>query len=229
MSLTLTFTGTKSLLETCFLPPLSVEDDWECGLLFFSARNSIPNVNSSNNTFAYGDNGEETLKIPCGTYDLYDLQNFLEDNIKGCEISIQPNNNTLKCSIYCTKTIHFDSENSVGKLLGFHNKKLEANKWHESETDINILPVSVIRIECDIVKGSYINGSPCHIIHEFVPNVPPGHRFIEKPKNITYLPIIKKNISRITVKIVDERGNWIDFRKEPILLRMQLRKSSSSS
>lgn len=226
MSLTLTFTGNESILETYFIPPLSIEDNWECGLLFFSTRNSIPNVNTSNNTFAYGDNGE-TLEIPCGTYDLYDLQNFLEDNVNGCEINIQSNNNTLKCSIYCTKTINFDGKNSIGKLLGFHNKKLEANKWHESETKIGILPLSVIRIECDIVKGSYINGLPSHIIHEFVPNVPPGHRFIEKPKNIIYLPIIKENISRITVKVVDERGQCIDFRGEHILLRMQLRKSSS--
>lgn len=224
MSLTLTMTGNEPILESHFQPPLSIEDNWECGLIFFSAINSISNVNTTNNIFAYGDDGE-TLKIPCGTYDLYDLLSFLETNVNNCEINIKPNTNTLKCSIYCTKTIHFEEKNSIAKLLGFNNKKLEANKWHESEIPVSILPVSVIRIECDVVQGSYVNGLPSHIIHEFVPNVPPGHRFIEVPNNIIYLPVIKKNISKITVKIVDSLGKCIDFRRENILLRLQLRKS----
>lgn len=224
MSVTLTVTGNRSILESYFQPSLNVDNTWECGLLYFSAYNSIPNINSSNNLFDYGDEGEQ-IAIPHGSYDLYDLLNFLETHIKSCEIDIKPNNNTLKCSIYCTKTIHFDRKNSVSKILGFRNTKLEANKWYESENSVNIIPLSVIRIECDFVRGSYINGLPSHVIHEFVPNVPSGHRFIEVPKNIIYLPIEKNNISSITIKIINENGDCIDFGKENIQLRLHLRKS----
>ena len=116
-------------------------------------------------------------------------------------------------------------ENSIGSLLGFSKTKLIANKWYESVNPVNILPVSVIRIECDLVLGSYINGLPSHIIHEFVPNIPPGHQYIEAPKNIIYFPINTKNISSITVKIVNEHGDYIDFRGENIQLRLHLRQS----
>lgn len=146
-------------------------------------------------------------------------------NVNDCTIQLKPNNNTLKCSIYCSKTIHFEKENSIGQLLGFGKMILEAHKWHDSENLVNILPLSVIRIECDLIQGSYLNGLPTHTIHEFIPSVPPGHRYIEVPRNIIYHPINRRNISSVTIKIVDGHGNLIDFRKEKIQLRLHLRKT----
>ena len=224
MSVTITITGNKSELETNFHPSLNVGDKYECGLLYFSAFNSIPNINLKNNIFSYGDNDKQ-LKLPCGTYDLHDISDYLENNLNDCEIKIKPNSNTLKCSLFCTKTVNFDTESTIGSLLGFPKTKLVANKWHESTNPVNILPVSVIRIECDLVLGSYVNGLPSHIIYEFVPNISPGHRYIEVPKNIIYFPINRRNISSVTIKIVDENGEHIDFRGENIQLRLHLRRS----
>lgn len=224
MSLTFTITGNKSLLETCFQPPLNVDGDYECGLLFFSALNCVPNIHAYNNVFAYGKNVQK-LHIPHGNYDLYDLLDYLTTKLDSCEIKIKPNNNTLKCLIYCNESIRFDVENSIGNVLGFDNVILEANKWHESKNTVNILPLSAIRIECDLVQGSYTNGLPSHILHEFVPNVPPGHRFIELPQNIIYFPINKTNISEITLKIIDLNGNYVNFQKENIILRLHLRRT----
>lgn len=183
MSITLTITGNKSHLESQFQPPLALWENCECGLLYFSALNSIPNVTSRNNIFTYGEENKQLI-IPEGTYDLYDIAEYLETNIIDCEIKIKPSNNTLKCYLYCSERVNFTANNSIGHLLGFQNTKLEPNKWYESMNPVNILPVSVIRIECDLVQGSYINGSPSHVIHEFVPDVSPGHRYIEIPKNI---------------------------------------------
>lgn len=222
MSITITFTGNKSKLETNFNPPLHIDNEYECGLLFFSALNSIPNVNNNRNVFIYGDN---KLILPCGTYDLYDINEYLNDNMKNAYIQLIPNNNTLTCSLYCSETVNFDADSSIGPLLGFSNTLLEANKWHESPNQVNIQPVSVIRVECDLVQGSYINGLPSHIIHEFTPNIPPGYRYIEVPKKVIYFPVNKINISSINIKILDENGKCIDFRKENILVRIHLRKS----
>lgn len=224
MSITLSITGHKSLLESYYHPPLSIGDKYECGLLYFSSINSVPNINASNNTFSYGEEGRQ-LQIPCGIYDLYDIGNYLESNLADCEIKIEPNNNTLKCLLFCSKTVHFDINNSIGQLLGFRRTKLEANKWHESETPVNILPLSLIRVECDLIHGAYTNGSASHIIHEFVPNVPPGHQYIEVPRNIIYFPINKSNISSITIRIINERGHLIDFKEENIQLRLHLRRA----
>lgn len=225
MSITLTITGNKPFLESQFQPPLTLWEKCECGLLYFSALNSIPNVTACNNIFTYGDDNKQ-LQVPFGTYDLYDIAEYLETNISDCEIKIKPNNNTLKCHFYCSQSVNFNVNNSIGQLLGFQNVKLEANKWYESITPVSILPLSVIRIECDLVQGTYNNGSPSHIIHEFVPDVSPGHRYIEKPQNIIYLPVNKYCISSLSVKILDENGNYVDFRGESIQLRLHLRKAT---
>lgn len=224
MSITVTLSGAKSALETYFHPPLSLEDKYECGLLYFSAYNSIPNVDLKNNTFCYG-NEDKQLKLPPGSYDFYDICDHLESNLTDCEIIIRPNNNTLKCSLFCSKIVNFDVENSIGGLLGFSKSKLEPNRWHESVKPVNILPVSIIRIECDLIQGSFTNGLPSHTIHEFVASVPPGYKYIEVPRNVIYFPINKRNISSITIKVVDENGNLVNFREEKIQLRIHLRKT----
>lgn len=222
MSVTITITGHDSVLESYFHPTLHLNKEYECGLLYFSATNSVSNINSTNNMFYYGDENKQ-LQVPAGCYDLYDIQDYLSRNLTDCKIELKPNYNTLKCSLFCSKTIHFEKENSIGQLLGFSNTALEANKWHESKSVVNILPLTVIRIECDLIQGSYINGLPSHVIHEFVPRVPPGHQYIEVPNNIIYFPINKSDISSVTVQIVDEYNNLIDFRKEQIQLRLHLR------
>lgn len=125
----------------------------------------------------------------------------------------------------CTETVDFTVDNSIGSLLGFSKQKLEPNKWHESNNEVNIQPVSVIRITCDIVQGSYINGEPSHIIHEFVPSVAPGFRYIEAPINVIYFPIQKSYISSLNIKVIDDNDNCINFRQENIHLRLHLRPS----
>lgn len=224
MSIAVTLSAKKSLLESYFHPPLNLEGEYECGLIYFSAFNTIPNITSRNNTFSYGKN-QRKLKLPVGCYDLYDIFEYLEKNIHDCEIKILPNNNTLKCSVFCSEVVNFDVENSIANLLGFSKTKLEANKWHESEYPVNILPVPVIRIECNLIQGSFINGFSSHTIYEFVPNVPPGFRFIETPRNIVYFPIKQKIITQITVKIIDNNSNYVDFREEDIQLRIHLRRA----
>lgn len=222
MSVTLTITGKKSILKSEFIPPLILNGNYECGLLYFSTCNSIPNVNESNNVFVYGKQKE--IKIPTGTYDLFDLHDYLKNEMKDCEIKVKANNNTLTCSLFCSEQINFGVKNSIGPLLGFSHSILEPNKWHDSDSPVSIVPVSVIRIECDLIQGSYTNGLPTHILHEFVLNIPPGHQIIEVPKTVIYFPLRQKFISSVTVKILDLKGNLINFKNENIHLCLHLRK-----
>lgn len=223
--ITLTITGCTSIIHSNFTPPLNLEDgNYECGLLYFSAFNSIPNITSQNNVFCYGDDNK-CITIPCGLYDLHDIDEYLQQHMNKSILQILPNNNTLSCRLFCSETINFNVTNTIGKLLGFPKVKLEANKWHESTHPVNILPVAVIRIECDLVKGSYTNGVPTHNIYEFIPNVPPGHKFVEVPQNVVYYPINKKYISDVTIKVLDLKGNYIDFRSEDLQVSLHIRKS----
>lgn len=224
MSITLTIVGKESILESNYVPPIILDDEYECGLVYFSVFNSIPNINYNNNIFEYGED-KKRINVPPGAYDLQDVYDYLKERVENCDLEIKSNINTMTCSLYCTETINFDSENSIGPLLGFLKKKLKANKWHESTESVNILPLPVIRIECNLVQNSYTNGSPSHIIYEFVPNIPPSYKFIECPSNVIYFPVKKNIISSITIRILDLEGNYINFRGETIVLRLHLRKS----
>lgn len=222
MSFTLSVTGNSSSLSTYYPNTLQLYGEYECALLHFSTFNSIPNIDKTNNKFYFGSN--EVIEIPEGTYELQDINDYLKSQMKDACIKVECNNNTLKSSIYCSKDINFSKEDSFSSLLGFDKQNLKANKWHVSQFPVNILPTTVIRIECDIVSGSYINGKPSHIIHEFALSVPPGYRIIEIPKNAIYFPINQINISCIHIRLLDINNNLINLRGEEVQLYLHLKR-----
>lgn len=222
MSFTLSVTGNATDLTTTYSPSLQLDGDYECALLYLSTFNSIPNIDEKNNKFSYGTN--EVIEIPEGAYELQDISDYLKSKINQCTFKLQCNNNTLKTSVFCTKDIHFDKEQSIGSLLGFAKQTLQANILHESHLPVNILSTTILRVECDIVNGSYINGTPSHIIHEFAPNVPPGYRIVEIPKNNIYFPVTQTDISNINIKILDINNNLVNLRGEEIQLYLHIRK-----
>lgn len=224
MSVTLSITGNSSDLSTYYPNSLELYGQYECALLHFSTFNSIPNIDIRNNKLYYG--SDQVIEIPEGSYELQDIGDYLESEIKDATIKIQCNNNTLKTSLYCSKNINFTNNDTFGNLLGFKKQILQANKWHVSEFPVNILPTTVIRVECDIVSGSYVNGEPSHIVHEFALNVPPGYRIIEIPKNAIYFPINQNNISCIHIRLLDINNNLINLRGEEVQLYLHLRRKN---
>lgn len=222
MTFTLSISDTKSTLTTNYSPNLELDGEYDCGLLYFSTFNSIPNIDIRNNKLYYGEN--EVIEIPEGSYELQDISDYLKNNIKGCSFDLQCNNNTLKTTVFCSKDIHFEKSDSIGKILGFGKETLQANILHVSRFPVSILSTTVLRVECDIISGSFVNGKPSHIIHEFAPNVPPGYRIIEVPKNIIYFPVNQNSISSINIRILDINNNLVNLRNEEVQLYLHLRK-----
>lgn len=222
MSLTLSITGNSSSLTTYYPNTLQLDGQYECALIHISTFNSIPNIDKTTNKLFYGSNN--VIEIPEGTYELQDINDYLKSELRDASIKLQCNNNTLKATLYCTKDINFSKENTFRSLLGFEKQILKANKWHVSQFPVNILPTTVIRVECDIVSGSYINGETSHIIHEFALNVPPGYRIIEIPKNAIYFPINQSNISCINIRLLDINNHLINLRGEEVQLYLHLRR-----
>ena len=243
MSLTLTLTGSSSELKATYFPPLELHTQYVLGLVDFNTYNSIPNVDYSNNLFHIG---AHIIEVPIGSYEISDIIEYITDKYEKIlqkddminkkkstaldvnvakqkeNLVIKTNNNTLQVEIYSEfDRIHFDKNRSIGTLLGF-DKQLDAKKWHSSSL-VNILKVNVIRIECNVVTGSFINNSSAHTIHEFSLNVMPGYKIIETPHNVIYLPVNTRRISSITVKVVDQDDNLINFRGETITLRLHLK------
>jgi len=51
MSITLTLTGTTSILVADYFPPITLDQDYQCGLISMDTCNSITNVNVEYNLF----------------------------------------------------------------------------------------------------------------------------------------------------------------------------------
>lgn len=222
MSFTVSITGRGAFMATSYSPTLDLCGEYECGLLYFSTFNSIPNIDERNNKFYYGTN--EVIEIPEGSYELQDICDYLKANIKNCVFNLTCNNNTLKTNIFCTKDVHFENHNSLGKTLGFGMKTVKANISSKSQYPVSILSTTIVRIECDVVSGSFVNGKASHIIYEFVPNVPPGYRIIEIPKNIIYFPVNQNSISAINIRLLDAENKQINLRGEEVQLYLHFRK-----
>jgi len=63
---------------------------------------------------------------------------------------------------------------------------------------VNILKINTIRLECNIISGSYVDNTPNHTLHEFGINVPPVYKMTLTTHNLIYLSINCDEISTIS-------------------------------
>lgn len=232
MSMTFTLTDRSSVLSFNFNPPIYLDEDpsveYEIGLANFDAFNLIPNIDKNNNVFVWGEKDEYRIEIPVGSYELKDLIDLLLKEVSQRDdevlIRITPNLHTAKIAIATNRRINFQVNNSLGSVLGFKDRILPANDTQLGDVEIEILKINTICIDCNIAMGSYLNGKPVHVIHQFAISSPYGYKLTESPLTILYFPVSVKTINNITVRIVDQRGNLIDFRGEEITIRLHLRK-----
>lgn len=250
-SFTIAFTGTSSVLRADFFPEISLDPNSQycCALLDFTSYNSIANIiEGKNNEFKFkcvvkekkkvGGNAvwnevsiEKTISIPTGSYEVEDILKYLKAALALDKISL-----TYEISVTTLKaqmSFDFSLDWQGGTLLnviGFQNnsegvRTFKKGEKYWSEDIARITDIDVIRVECDIVEGSYINGKHCHTIHQFSHcKVKPGYKFIEVPQHIAYLPIKEKQLQSIQISIVDQNNNLIDFRGEQISCRIHIKR-----
>lgn len=167
------------------------------------------------------------IRIPVGSYEVKDLEAYIKKQLqlRKVEFALTANKNTLQCEILCSQPIDFTKVNTIGPLLGFKAKRILApNKTHVSRHPASILKLNVIRVECNIIKGAYLNNKPAHTIHEFSPKVPPGYKIIETPQNVIYFPVTVKSIHDISLSIVDQDSQIINFRGETLTVRLHIKR-----
>lgn len=198
MSFTVQLSDTTSILKAN-LPyhQFSEGSNYEIALTSFSTWNSIPNVTKNNNMFYY--EKEKKLEIPIGSYEIEDLERFINEKIKDKvnsvpvdkkellgenSIVLRGNRQTLKSEIICRYNIDFTKPNNIGKMLGFKNVLLPAYKKAESNSLVDIMSTDLLQITCNVAGGSWANEKPSHVIHTFVIDVSPGYKLLSVPKNL---------------------------------------------
>ena len=224
-SLTITLAGKSSVLESNFLPPIELYPNkkYGIGVVELLTYNSIPNIKPGCNKF-YVSNWDPIV-LPTGSYEISDLNVLLTSLLQKTnnKFSLQINRNSLHTLIDCDLPINFEKEDSIGPLLGFKSKVLTPGNLHTSDYIANIFNSSVVRVDCDLARGAYLNGKPTHTVHEFFPNVAAGYKIIELPTPIIYLPLSRNLIDRIVVKIIDQNNEIVNFRGEDIVIRLHIK------
>lgn len=225
---TITLNGNSSELSCDIFPPLEVDETTQLCLLSLQTNNSIPNIELGCNTIGFrvalGLNREK-ITIPTGTYELSNLetaiQSLLPDAVSWFQL--KADSNTLKCKMSCSNDIDFTVENNISSLLGFKNEIYTEETVHESEKIVNIMKVNCIKIECNLISGSFNDGTPSQNIHEFCPSVPPGYKIIEIPRHPVFYSLNTTSIDKVDRVLKDQNNSLINLREQPITIRLQIR------
>jgi len=61
------------------------------------------------------------------------------------------------------------------------------------------------------------------VIHIFFPNVAPGEKIVETPKNLIYVPITLNVISQLTLWVTDQSGEVLDLRGEELTITLHIK------
>lgn len=250
MSYTFALNGNKPFLQGNFSPPIELSNgEWEIALISLNTYNSFPNLKETTvKVGEYIDHPSIEINLPEGSYEVSDLEETLnrqilrahlnkkvQDNIlprtrKPTEhpllgnkfISLHANKNTLFTELYSRVDITFTPE--LSKILGFSKTEFAANTVHLSDKLPNISNLDVVRIECGIVTGSYVNNYLSHSLFEFGINVPPGYKINIIAGTPIYLPITVSQISNLVVRFTDQNGKLVNNRGENFSVSLHLRK-----
>lgn len=251
-SYTFTLTGNSSKLDCNIFPEVILDEksDYSCALLELTTYHSIPNIieDVNNAVIIYvNKNADKTYKatdgsskgdiflkvqLATGCYEAHELLELIKQRLAGYGFSFEYaiDKNTFKTSIKCDTAIYIGDEysnNILKKVFGYsQNKpKIPKNTKEESQDIIKIASQDVVRVECNIVSGSYVNNKSSHTIHEFATNkVDVGYKIIERPRNLIYMPVTHKRLSSIEISLVDQNGTPIDFRGETVTCRIHVRR-----
>ena len=226
-------TSNKSDIKVNFTTPIELNSNrnYKLGLLWFSAYNTIFNVDETNNRLEYIFKDKTyLLQLDPGAYEIKQINDEIQRLMKKSNIDlikIELDKTTSKSILNIPPTLQVlcNTNNSILQILGFPKMNKKITGYVKSDNIIQIIKISTINIDCNLVTGSYINGKSCNILYSFPSySVPVGHKIIKEINHPVYLPINKTSmISHIHIKIIDENGYLINFNGEEICMSLELK------
>ena len=234
----LVVSGRGGRISTRFQQPIRLDPakGYEMALVNLETYYSFPNIHERNRVFSYSpDDGANwySIALKVGSYDIEDInaeiQRRMRQNGHGAKIIIGANRATLRAVLILREhyQVNFDVPNSIRTVLGFNEETYiydpATQGYFESESIVNIINVSRFLVNSDIISGSYVDGVQQPVIYSFFPNVSPGMKIVQNPKNLIYLPVTVNTIHSMVTHITDQDGLPIDLRGEHLTMRFHLR------
>jgi len=219
-SLYIVANGKQSTFNLRYSPALDLSGNFELAMVSLDTYNSIPNVDSSNNSLSvFNGTAWTTISLPEGSYDI----DAISAAINIPQVSITANTATLKSVITITAPykVDFNVDNSLSSVLGFEKRVYDAGVSNSTFT-VDIMKVTNIKVVTNIVSGSYNNDKVDNTVYSFFPNVAPGYKIIETPIPM-YLPVSVDRVNELYVGLVDQNNTPINLRGETLTIRFHLR------
>ena len=169
-----------------------------------------------------------------GIYEIVDLNNTLKhilpDNVK---VNITIDVIRIKSILKIIQTLIFTEKSFFYTVLGFTQSisyllddidgfyQIIAGSY-KSDKPINITGIDKIRLKCDCIQGSIVNGVRETILYSFALSSPPGYKIYKEPRVILLKKINKSVLSHITIYFEDDDHKPVDFNGETIRFTCQL-------
>ena len=190
---------------------------------------SFAYIRTDNNSLKWCGDGCNTwsaLHIPTGCYELKTINaEIIRTRGGNSGITIFPNVSKLQCILNVVGAklkIRFDVPNSLASVFGFNRSTYGVGRY-ASEQLVNIMRVNSILVHCNIIHSSYMRCQQAPVVYNFFPNAAPGHKILEAPSNLIYLPVTVHVISTLSVWLTDQHGMPLDLRGEELTISFHLR------
>ncbi len=225
-------TGKGTKLDTRFIPPLDFRSScsYEIALASLETYYSFPNISSSNchlKITLYTQTLDINLHTGC--YELLDISKEIQRLVilaggKKSDFELEPNMNTFQSIMTLGEgvTVDFTGENSLRSILGFE-AKVYTNKRNVSKYTVNIMRINSILLHCNIITGSYLNGSEEPVLFSFFPEALPAEKIIIHPSQLIYLPVSMNQIHSLSCWLTDQDCKKIDNRDEILTVKLHIR------
>jgi len=179
-------------------------------------------IEENEDIFYYDTKVVKEIEIPEGSYEVMDIVKEIQKHFP--DFNLQVNSSTMKATLMTNAVVWDFTKPGLGtKLLGFYGITIPGFPFL-STRKINVNNINVIRVQCNIANGSFLNGNKSHTIHSFYPQAPPGYKIIEVPKNILYFPVNKQILDTVTITFADQDNKPIDFNGEETTITCHIKK-----
>lgn len=243
-------TSTNGYMDftTRFAKSIELEGEWEVALHSLFTWFSFFNCSAQlgNNVVAYNNGvADKTVTFPDGNYTLGQLEAELHrqmkangdytvvDGVDTFDIQLKPNYSTLRVEITLSNGYTLDlTQSTFNILIGFDSVVVSTNGVNVGTQLADITnEIDNLIINCDIVSGSYRNGSDSSGIYHFKPVVPPGSSILVEPVNKIFLKVDTNQIKTIRIWLTDQKQRPLNLNGEGLtaVLHCRMRKQPTES